>query len=612
MRGRGRLAAAAVPAPLRAGRAPRRPRRAARGRRLRVGDVRGSGGRVGARAQAARREARLRPRLRARAAVRALRRHAGGVPVAPRSRPVRVLQGSPHALAAGARARSSSRAPTWPGSPPAGGSGATGSTSSRTPRPRRASVEPERLEPGTFVFVGRLTRQKALGTAIEAIALVPEARLVLVGDGPERAGSSSSPRRRPAAGRIEFRGSLSRDDALRIVAGAEAALLSSDWENLPHAAVEALSVGVPVVATSRRRRARGRPRRRERAARAAGAPGRARGCDPARARGGRAARPPGRRRRSRPSRRSRARRSTAGSSRCSPRRLRERSPAARPLRRARRATGCRCPDWLAKKWDAVEEQLDYRFLGAAEAGARSRDRALPARRRPPGRGGSTASSSICGCRCGCAGSSMTSSPTRSSPPIRSSARRALLGRALARAATPVIVEVHGDWRTFARLYGSPSRRLFARAADGSLRYVIRRADATRALSRFTSGLIEEVRGRPADAVFPTYSDLSAFTAEPVRAAARAADRALRRDAGGVQERRRARGRLAARRRGRARGAARDRRPRDAAGGGRPARPRISRRRSSTCRCSIRTRSRVRSTRRRCSSSRRGPKVWAAS
>ena len=35
-----------------------------------------------------------------------------------------------------------------------------------------------------------------------------------------------------------------------MVAGAEAGLLSSAWENLPHSAVEALSVGVPVVATA--------------------------------------------------------------------------------------------------------------------------------------------------------------------------------------------------------------------------------------------------------------------------------------------------------------------------------------------------------------------------
>ena len=113
------------------------------------------------------------------------------------------------------------------------------------PAPPPRDVEPERLQPGTFVFVGRLTRQKALPTALAAVALVPEARLVLVGDGPERAQLE-----RLAGDRVEFRGARSRDEALRTVAGAEAALLSSDWENLPHSAVEALSVGVPVVSTA--------------------------------------------------------------------------------------------------------------------------------------------------------------------------------------------------------------------------------------------------------------------------------------------------------------------------------------------------------------------------
>jgi len=113
------------------------------------------------------------------------------------------------------------------------------------PAPPPRMVEPEPLHPGTFVFVGRLTRQKALRTALDAVALVPEARLILVGDGPERAELE-----RAAVDRVEFRGAVSRDEALRTVAGAEAALLSSDWENLPHSVVEALSVGVPVVATA--------------------------------------------------------------------------------------------------------------------------------------------------------------------------------------------------------------------------------------------------------------------------------------------------------------------------------------------------------------------------
>ena len=50
---------------------------------------------------------------------------------------------------------------------------------------------------------------------------------------------------------MRFTGSLPREEALRCSrAGSEAALLASDWENLPHAAVEALAVGTPVVATA--------------------------------------------------------------------------------------------------------------------------------------------------------------------------------------------------------------------------------------------------------------------------------------------------------------------------------------------------------------------------
>jgi glycosyltransferase involved in cell wall biosynthesis len=118
------------------------------------------------------------------------------------------------------------------------------------PAPPPSDVRAEHLPPGTFVFVGRLTEAKDLPTAIAAIELVPAARLVIVGDGTDRAELERVTAASQAAGRIEFRGSLSRDEALRVVAGADAGLLSSAWENLPHSAVEALSVGVPMVATA--------------------------------------------------------------------------------------------------------------------------------------------------------------------------------------------------------------------------------------------------------------------------------------------------------------------------------------------------------------------------
>jgi glycosyltransferase involved in cell wall biosynthesis len=105
-------------------------------------------------------------------------------------------------------------------------------------------------EPNTFVYAGRLTHQKALGVAIDAVGRTPEARLVVIGDGPERAALEQHAHDVGSNGRISFLGAQPRERVLDALGGAWAAVLSSDWENLPHAAVEALAVGTPVVATS--------------------------------------------------------------------------------------------------------------------------------------------------------------------------------------------------------------------------------------------------------------------------------------------------------------------------------------------------------------------------
>ena len=102
----------------------------------------------------------------------------------------------------------------------------------------------------TFVFAGRLTRQKALRIVIDSVARIPAARLVVIGDGPERAGLETHARDAGLNGRVSFLGARPRADVLEALGTAWAAVLSSDWENLPHAAVEALAVGTPVVATS--------------------------------------------------------------------------------------------------------------------------------------------------------------------------------------------------------------------------------------------------------------------------------------------------------------------------------------------------------------------------
>ena len=120
------------------------------------------------------------------------------------------------------------------------------------PAPAPADVEPAPLEPGTFVFVGRLThRRRRCPSLLEAIAAVDGARLELVGSGADRATLESA--REHARARRPSRASSARCLVTRCSPGSRARappFFPSAWENLPHAAVEALSVGTPVVSTA--------------------------------------------------------------------------------------------------------------------------------------------------------------------------------------------------------------------------------------------------------------------------------------------------------------------------------------------------------------------------
>jgi glycosyltransferase involved in cell wall biosynthesis len=84
----------------------------------------------------------------------------------------------------------------------------------------------------------------------------------------------------------------------------------------------------------------------------------------------------------------------------------------------------------------------------------------------------------------------------------------------ARTGVPVIVELHGDWRTFGRLYGSGARRSIARAADAVGTWAVQRAAKVRAVSPFTERLAREAGREPA-ATFPAFMDLEPFAAPPV-------------------------------------------------------------------------------------------------
>ena len=84
---------------------------------------------------------------------------------------------------------------------------------------------------------------------------------------------------------------------------------------------------------------------------------------------------------------------------------------------------------------------------------------------------------------------------------------------LARTGVPVIVELHGDWRTFGRLYGSGARRAIARVADAVGTWAVQRSAKVRAVSPYTERLAREVGREPA-ATFPAFMDLGPFAAPP--------------------------------------------------------------------------------------------------
>jgi glycosyltransferase involved in cell wall biosynthesis len=90
---------------------------------------------------------------------------------------------------------------------------------------------------------------------------------------------------------------------------------------------------------------------------------------------------------------------------------------------------------------------------------------------------------------------------------------ALLARRLARSGAAILLDVHGDWRTFTRLYGSSARRALSPLADRLATAALRRADGVRTVTAYTTGLAREVGVEPV-AEFPAYMDLELFRARP--------------------------------------------------------------------------------------------------
>ncbi|MFF1718793.1 glycosyltransferase [Streptomyces sviceus] len=119
-------------------------------------------------------------------------------------------------------------------------------------RPAAADTVRARLLPGVdpatplVVCVGRLCRQKGQDVLLRAwdavLRRVPDARLVLVGDGPER-----DVLRARAPESVRFAGAVA--DAVPWYRAADLVVLPSRWEGMALAPLEAMACGRPVVMT---------------------------------------------------------------------------------------------------------------------------------------------------------------------------------------------------------------------------------------------------------------------------------------------------------------------------------------------------------------------------
>src|SRR5215217_8315852 len=101
------------------------------------------------------------------------------------------------------------------------------------------------------LFVGRLAPQKGVRALVEAAALIenPSARVLLVGDGPERPALEREARQIGVGDRVRFEGFFAHDRLPAAMAHADILVLPSVYEELGTVLLEAMWAGLPIVAS---------------------------------------------------------------------------------------------------------------------------------------------------------------------------------------------------------------------------------------------------------------------------------------------------------------------------------------------------------------------------
>ncbi|KND50587.1 MAG: N-acetyllactosaminide 3-alpha-galactosyltransferase [Parcubacteria bacterium C7867-007] len=110
-------------------------------------------------------------------------------------------------------------------------------------------IQETTLPPHSIVSVARLVPWKGMKGLVDALTIVrssiPDASLVLIGDGPQRAELEAY----ASSDSVQFLGALSHAETLSYMSAADVFVLNSEYEGLSHVLIEALLLGKPIVAS---------------------------------------------------------------------------------------------------------------------------------------------------------------------------------------------------------------------------------------------------------------------------------------------------------------------------------------------------------------------------
>jgi len=100
-----------------------------------------------------------------------------------------------------------------------------------------------------IITICRLVKWKRVDLIIKAVAEIPCVELVIVGDGPERESLKQLAKHVMVDKRVQFLGQIPQSQTPHVLARCHLFVLASTYEGFPHVVLEALRMGLPILAT---------------------------------------------------------------------------------------------------------------------------------------------------------------------------------------------------------------------------------------------------------------------------------------------------------------------------------------------------------------------------